>query len=100
MFLVALDTYGSFCEAAVEPSVDSGQTQLDAMDGQQLLADLLATPAELIADVDDLLDGGFGSAGFGPTLLAGFPVFQKLTDTSTFNSMEPPIHRARCLLTT
>ena len=76
----------------MEPAVDGGQTKLDVVVRQQLLTDLLATPAELVADVDDLLDGGLWGTGLWATLLAGMLVFQELTDTGSFDACEPPVH--------
>ena len=77
----------------MEPAVDGGQTKLDVVVRQQLLTDLLATPAELVADVDDRLDGGLWGASLRATLLAGLLGLQELTDTGSLDAFEPPVDR-------
>ena len=77
----------------MEPAIDSRYGKTDTVVLFELFTYLGAAPTELIADVDDLLDGCFGSASLGPALFARLLIFQELADTRSPDAAEPAVHR-------
>jgi hypothetical protein len=78
-------------EPFVEPAVDGGQAETNAMLFPEFFADLLPAPPVLVPDVYQLLDDMLGCPGLGLALLACFLTPDELRDTQPLDFLEPAV---------